>query len=160
MLFVAGAVGAVATATPAHAATHPKKSAYGAIAYEPGHRATGYSYDFKSAREAKIEALRQCGDPACEVLVSFHNACGAIAQGPGKPVYRHGRDTQPKRKPRRCAAVATRRARSSPGPARSNQSVLRFADPPRPAALHRGRRPLARSPNSPLILDEEANGGC
>lgn len=85
LLFVAGAVGAVATAAPTDAATHPKKSAYGAIAYEPGRRATGYSYDFKSAREAKVEALRQCGDPACEVLVSFHNACGAIAQGPGKP---------------------------------------------------------------------------
>ena len=87
MLLVAGAVVsvAVAVATPADAATHPKKSAYGAIAYEPGHRATGYSYDFKSAREAKVEALKQCGDPACEVLVSFRNACGAIAQGPGKP---------------------------------------------------------------------------
>ena len=78
-------VGAVATATLADAATHPKKSAYGAIAYEPGRRATGYSYDFKTAREAKVEALKQCGDPACEVLLSFHNACGAIAQGPGKP---------------------------------------------------------------------------
>ena len=85
MLLVAGAVVAVATATPADAATRPKKSAYGAIAYEPGRRATGYSYDFKSAREAKVEALKQCGDPTCEVLVSFHNACGAIAQGPGKP---------------------------------------------------------------------------
>ena len=88
LLLVAGAgvAIAVATATPVNAATHPKKSAYGAIAYEPGRRATGYSYDFKSAREAKVEALKQCGDPACEVLLSFHNACGAIAQGPGKPI--------------------------------------------------------------------------
>jgi hypothetical protein len=83
MLLMA-AVG-VATATPVDAATRPKKSAYGAIAYEPGRRAAGYSYDFKSAREAKVEALKQCGDQACEVLVSFHNACGAIAQGSGKP---------------------------------------------------------------------------
>jgi hypothetical protein len=83
MLLVA--VAGVATATPADAATHPKRSAYGAIAYEPGRRATGYSYDFKSAREAKIEALKQCGDPGCEVLVTIHNACGAVAQGPGKP---------------------------------------------------------------------------
>ena len=82
MLLVAGAV---ASATPADGATRPKRSAYGAIAYEPGRRATGYSYDFKSAREAKVEALKQCGDPTCEVLVSFQNACGAIAQGPGKP---------------------------------------------------------------------------
>ena len=85
MLLVAGTVVGIATVTPADAAAQPKKSAHGAIAYEPGRRATGYSYDFKSAREAKVEALRQCGDPACEVLVSFRNACGAIAQGPGKP---------------------------------------------------------------------------
>lgn len=76
---------AVALAAPAHAATHPKKSSYGAIAYEPNRRATGYSYDFPSAREAKIEALKQCRDPACEVVISFHNACGAIARGTGKP---------------------------------------------------------------------------
>src|SRR3990172_7569371 len=85
ILSLATVVFAFAMATPAHAATHPKKAAYGAIAYEPGRRATGYSYDFKTAREAKIEALKQCRDPACEVLVSFRNACGAIAQGPGKP---------------------------------------------------------------------------
>ena len=75
---------ALAAATPASAATRAKKSVHGAIAYEAGSRATGYSYDYRSAREAKLEALKQCGDPACEVLVSFHNACGAIAQGPGK----------------------------------------------------------------------------
>ena|SRR3990172_1201328 len=86
MLSLASVVSAFPMATPVHAATHPKKAAYGAIAYEPGRRATGYSYDFKTAREAKIEALKQCRDPACEVLVSFRNACGAIAQGPGKPV--------------------------------------------------------------------------
>ena len=86
VLLAAAALAAVATATPAPAATHPKKSAHGAIAYEPGGRATGYSYDFKSAREARVEALRQCGEPACEVLVSFHNACGAVAQGPDRPI--------------------------------------------------------------------------
>jgi hypothetical protein len=75
----------VGVTAPAVAATYPKKSAYGAIAYEPSRRATGYSYDFRSAREAKVEALKQCRDPACEVLLSFHNACGAVAQGPGKP---------------------------------------------------------------------------
>jgi len=84
-LLVVTAMVGFATAAPVHAATQPKKAAYGAIAYEPSRRATGYSYDFKSAREAKVEALKQCRDPGCEVLLSFHNACGAIAQGPGKP---------------------------------------------------------------------------
>ncbi len=79
------AVALFALAGPLSAAKQSKKSAYGAIAYEPARRATGYSYDFKTAREAKVEALKQCGDPACEVLVSFHNACGAVARGRTKP---------------------------------------------------------------------------
>jgi len=84
--FLALALAALASAEPACAATVPKKQAYGAIAYEPARRTVGYAYDFKSAREAKVEALKQCGEPACEVAVSFRNACGAIARGPGKPV--------------------------------------------------------------------------
>ena len=71
---------------PAHAAAHSKQAVYGAIAYEPNRRAVGYAYDFKSSRDAKIEALRQCGDPACEVVLGFHNACGAVARGSGKPI--------------------------------------------------------------------------
>ena len=79
------AVALFALAGPAPAAKVAKKPVYGAIAYEPTRRATGYSYDFKTAREAKVEALRQCGEPACEVLVSFRNACGAAAQGRSRP---------------------------------------------------------------------------
>jgi len=74
-----------AAAESAFAATHSAKQVYGAIAYEPARRAVGYAHDFKSAREAKVEALKQCGEPACEVAVSFRNACGAIARGTGKP---------------------------------------------------------------------------
>jgi len=84
-MLVSAALVAVAAPAPAHAAKQAKKAVHGAIAYEPTRRALGYSYDLKSAREAKIAALRQCGDPACVVLVSFSNACGAIARGPGKP---------------------------------------------------------------------------
>lgn len=79
------AVALFVLAGPASAAKQSKKPIYGAIAYEPTHRTAGYSYDFKSAREAKVEALRQCGEPACEVLVSFRNACGAVARGRAKP---------------------------------------------------------------------------
>ena len=108
ILSLATLVFAFAMATPVHAATHPKKAAWGAIAYEPDRRATGYSYDFKTAREAKIEALKQCRDPACEVLVSFRNACGAIAQGPGKPFAVTGatRAEAQARALRRCAQGA------------------------------------------------------
>ena len=74
-----------AAAAPVHAAKQPSKQAFGAIAYEPDRRAAGSSYGFKSDRDARVEALKQCGDPGCVVLVSFRNACGAVAQGPGKP---------------------------------------------------------------------------
>jgi hypothetical protein len=84
------AIALLADAESVRAAAHPKKQAFGAIAYEPTRRTAGYSYDFKSAREARLEALKQCGEPACEVLVSFRNACGAVAQGPGKPVAATG----------------------------------------------------------------------
>jgi hypothetical protein len=80
------AVALLLLAHSAGGAVHPKRQAFGAIAYEPSRRVVGYSYDFKSAREAKAEALRQCGDAACEVVVSMHNACGAVARGPGSPV--------------------------------------------------------------------------
>ena len=83
---VLSALAVLVLAGPTHAAAHPKKSVFGAIAYEPNRRAVGYAYDFKSSRDAKIEALRQCGDPACEVVLNFRNACGAIARGPARPV--------------------------------------------------------------------------
>ena len=79
------ALAVVSAAGMVHAAANPKKLVHGAIAYEPGRRAVGYAYDFKSSRDAKIEALKQCGNPACEVVLSFRNACGAVARGPGKP---------------------------------------------------------------------------
>lgn len=77
-------VAIIAAAATVHAATQPKKQAFGAIAYEPANRLVGYAYDFKSARDAKVEALKQCGDPGCVVVLSFRNACGAVARGPGK----------------------------------------------------------------------------
>jgi len=88
LAFMAAAL--LVPAGPVSAAKQSKKTAYGAIAYEPVRRAAGYSYDFKTAREAKVEALKQCGEPACEVLVSFRNACGAVARGRSRPVAATG----------------------------------------------------------------------
>ena len=87
LLALALAEGTAEAASP-HA--RGKKQAYGAIAYQPARGAVGYSYDFKSAREAKIEALRQCGDPECEIALTLHNSCGALARGPGKPYAASG----------------------------------------------------------------------
>ena len=51
----------------------------GAIAY---HRATGnfgYAVDRRNAREAKVEALKQCNHADCEVVLTLKNSCGALA---------------------------------------------------------------------------------
>jgi hypothetical protein len=58
-----------------------KKGAYGAIALQRETGQIGYTVDAATSRAAKIEALRQCDHPRCEVVASFRNACGALARG-------------------------------------------------------------------------------
>ena len=68
-------------------AKEPKKAqakgTYGAIALNRNSKAVGYAYDFKGARDAKREALAQCGEKQCEVVVSFRGGCAAVS-GSGK----------------------------------------------------------------------------
>lgn len=71
-----------------------KKGAYGAIAYHRDSGSYGYSYDFGSSREAKTEALRQCNDPKCEVVLGFRSACGALANGPRRSATASGATRQ------------------------------------------------------------------
>jgi hypothetical protein len=54
----------------------------GAIAYHRDSSSYGYAIDRNTAREAQIEALRQCRHPECEVVVRLRNNCGAVANGP------------------------------------------------------------------------------
>ncbi len=61
------------------------KGPHGAIAVNRNSKAVGYAYDFKSAQDAKREALRQCGEKQCEVAVAFHRGCGAVS-GSGKRI--------------------------------------------------------------------------
>ena len=72
---------AACAAAPASAKVVVKKGVYGAIAVEQGSGQFGYAYNAATSRAAKLEALSQCADPRCEVIVSFSNACGALAQG-------------------------------------------------------------------------------
>jgi hypothetical protein len=51
----------------------------GAIAYHPASGSFGYSVDRRSAREAKVEALKQCNNSDCEVVLTLKNSCGALA---------------------------------------------------------------------------------
>ena len=59
---------------------------HGAIAYSSRTQAFGYSHDYDSVKSAGAAAMRQCrgqerGANDCRVLVTFHNACGALALG-------------------------------------------------------------------------------
>lgn len=76
-----GLIAALACAAPAAlSGVAAKRGAYGAIALERESGQFGYAYNSATARAAKIEALKQCVDPRCEVVASFRNACGALAR--------------------------------------------------------------------------------
>ena len=70
-------------AIPAEAA---KQSAvpnrFGAIAYHRASQSWGISYDKAKARDASVEALKQCGHRECEVIHKFKNGCAALVDGP------------------------------------------------------------------------------
>ncbi|HUX26954.1 MAG TPA: DUF4189 domain-containing protein [Burkholderiales bacterium] len=70
-------------AQPALART-AKQSVHGAIALQRDTGRFGYAYAAATSRAAKLEALKQCADPRCEVVVSFSNACGALARKPAR----------------------------------------------------------------------------
>ena len=55
---------------------------YGAIAYHRESQSWGLSYDKAQARDASVEALKQCGRKQCEVVHKFKNGCAALAEGP------------------------------------------------------------------------------
>ena len=55
---------------------------FGAIAYERASKSWGTGYDMARARDAELEALRQCGQKRCEVVHKFKNGCAALVDGP------------------------------------------------------------------------------
>jgi len=71
-------------AEPALAKVVVKKGVYGAIALHRETGQLGYAYNSATSRAAKMEALKQCAHPRCEVVAAFSNACGALARGPNK----------------------------------------------------------------------------
>jgi serine/threonine-protein kinase len=62
----------------AHAAPASSKKPWGAVAYSSTTGAFGYAVDRPSQRAAETEAFRLCGSD-CDVIKSFRNGCGAIA---------------------------------------------------------------------------------
>ncbi|HTP63211.1 MAG TPA: DUF4189 domain-containing protein [Burkholderiales bacterium] len=55
---------------------------FGAVAYYRPTQSWGLSYDKARARDASVEALRQCGRRECEVVHKFKNGCAALVDGP------------------------------------------------------------------------------
>jgi hypothetical protein len=55
---------------------------FGAIAYHRASQSWGVSYDTPRARDASVEALKQCGQRQCVVVHKFKNGCAALADGP------------------------------------------------------------------------------
>ena len=65
-----------------------KRQLFGSIAYNSKSGAFGYAVDVKTRRQAETEAFRQCGD--CDVIKTFRDSCGAIAEKPKKFVWETG----------------------------------------------------------------------
>lgn len=107
-LLAAASAAAEDSAGRRHSAT---PNAYGAIAYHRASGAWGVSYDFARQRDAAAEALRQCGDPKCEVVHRFRNGCAALADGPARLAAQSGTTrTEAEAKALRSCAEANRGA--------------------------------------------------
>jgi len=78
-----------AFATDAAGARVGKRQLWGSIAYNSKSGTYGYAVDRKTKREAETEAFHQCG-PDCDVIKTFRDACGAIANRPRKYAWDTG----------------------------------------------------------------------
>ena len=85
------ALGALCTSS-AGARDEPRRgsSVFAAIAYHQESGSVGWATDRKSSREAKVEALRQCGHAKCEVLSSVSRGCAALARSTKKHAVQNG----------------------------------------------------------------------
>jgi hypothetical protein len=59
----------------------PLKAYNGAIAYHRDSGSYGYAINRATARDAQVEALKQCGNERCEVVARLRNNCGSVANG-------------------------------------------------------------------------------
>ena len=81
-------------------------SNHGAIAYHAESASVGWATNRRTSREAKIEALRQCGHERCEVVASVTRGCAALARTVKKHVVQKGvtRQEAEAKALRRCGA--------------------------------------------------------
>jgi len=80
---------------------------FGAIAYDRAVPSWGVGYNHARARDANVEALKQCGHGKCEVVHKFKNGCAALADGPKVHFAASGatRSEAETKTLRRCAEV-------------------------------------------------------
>ena len=78
MLIGAAAISQGASAATATTAKSSRPD-NGAIAYHRVSRSFGYAVNRRNEREAKVEALKQCNNVDCEVVLTLKNSCGALA---------------------------------------------------------------------------------
>ena len=76
------------------AAAAKTRPAYGALAYHRDSGSFGYAVDQPNDRAARVESLRQCAHPNCEVVLRFHNDCAALADGPKRHFVHKGSTRQ------------------------------------------------------------------
>ena len=63
---------------------------FGAIAYHGGSNNHGWATDRKTSREARLEALKQCGHPECVIVGTVTRGCAALARNPKKFIVQKG----------------------------------------------------------------------
>ena len=77
---------ALALPAAAPAPTPLSPPLFGAISYSAATRLHGLARDFGNERDAVVRALSACETHArsgdCRILVTFRNACGALAESP------------------------------------------------------------------------------
>ena len=85
---------AAAQSAAAPDARRPHNLYHGAIAYHHASGSVGWATDRRTSREAKIEALRQCGHANCEVVAAVTRGCAALAREAKKHVVQKGSTRQ------------------------------------------------------------------
>ena len=103
------AAGLILSTAPVFARSPKAKTIHGAIAVNRDTKVAGYAYNFKTALEAKREALKQCGERKCEVLASFKNGCAVVADDRAKLTAMSGatRDEAETKVMRKCGKDCT-----------------------------------------------------
>jgi hypothetical protein len=67
---------------------------YGAIAYHHPSKSIGWVTDRNSGREARVDALKQCGHDQCVVVASVTRGCAALARDSTKFLVQKGATRQ------------------------------------------------------------------